>query len=369
MRISPENHLNRRVKVGTGLAIGSEATADLAAQAVKQAMEAAGIEIASSVLLFLTAEFARAPIPALHAAAKTASCMQIMGCSAPGIYTEQDWVIDAPAAAAMVFGDGLGLQPPDIHDARQLLLALTAPNAIDTTWLATPALRFGGVSGDATGQGPFSVWQHGRGTAGGHCEARLQGARGVVAAAHGLRLLTKPMQITKIKGYDLQSLAGEPALKTLQRSCGNANEQVPLHRLMVVIAENAAAIEEGNYHLATVVASDEADGSVTVAKPLVHGQVLCWALRETEAAIADLQQTVDHLQTELAATPDFALLFSCLGRGPYFYGNVDRDLLLLKQKFPAMPLIGFYGNGEIAPRRGASELLQYSAVLALFKAD
>jgi len=55
-----------------------------------------------------------------------------------------------------------------------------------------------------------------------------------------------------------------------------------------------------------------------------------------------------------------------MGRGPYFYGGVDRDLLLLKEQFPGMPLIGFYGNGEIAPVNGVSELLQYSAVLALF---
>jgi small ligand-binding sensory domain FIST len=31
-----------------------------------------------------------------------------------------------------------------------------------------------------------------------------------------------------------------------------------------------------------------------------------------------------------------------------------------------LPLIGFYGNGEIAPIGGINELLQYSAVLGLF---
>lgn len=31
-----------------------------------------------------------------------------------------------------------------------------------------------------------------------------------------------------------------------------------------------------------------------------------------------------------------------------------------------MPIIGFYGNGEIAPIAGKSEMLQYSAVLGLF---
>lgn len=352
------------MKVGTGLAVGSEADADLAAQAVTQAMRAAGTDIASSVLLFLTADFAHAPVPALHAAAKAASCTQVMGCSAPGIFTEQDWVIDAPAAAAMVFADGIRLQLPDSNNATQLLLALTAPNAIDTTWMAKPAIRFGGVSGDATGQGPFSVWQHGRGAASGHCEARLNGVKGAVAAAHGLRLLGAPKKITRVQAYDLQAIAGEPALKTLRQACGK--RQVALHQLMAVFADSAAAIMQGDYQLASLVSNNDADESVTVAKPLKSAQFMCWAIREADTAIADLEQAVTRLQAQLADPPDFALLFSCLGRGPYFYGNVDRDLLLLKQKYPGLPLIGFYGNGEIATRNGVSELLQYSAVLGLF---
>jgi small ligand-binding sensory domain FIST len=357
------------MKVGTGLAIGNDAHADLVTQAVRQAMKAANIEIASSVLLFLTAEFARAPAPALHAAAKAACCTQIMGCSAPGIFTEQDWVVDAPAAAAMVFSDGVRLQVPDIHNPEQLLLALTAPNAINTTWMATPAIRFGGVSGDATGQGPFSVWQHGRGTASGHCEAKLGGVRGAVGAAHGLRLLGVPKKISKSQGYDVQALADEPALATLRHACGKKYQALSLHQLMAVYADSAEAIKRGDYQLASLVSQDEADNSVTIAKLLKPGQYLSWAVREADTAIADLEQTISRLQTELTATPDFALLFSCLGRGPYFYGNVDRDLLLLKQRFAGMPFIGFYGNGEIAPRNGISELLQYSAVLGLFKAE
>jgi hypothetical protein len=38
---------------------------------------------------------------------------------------------------------------------------------------------------------------------------------------------------------------------------------------------------------------------------------------------------------------------------------------LLKQRFPAMPFIGFYGNGEIAHLDGANRLLQSSLVLGL----
>ena len=354
------------MKVGTGLAVGTEAQVDLAAKAVAGAMLAAETDHPCSVLLFLTAEFARAPLPALQAAARASHCTAIMGCSAPGIFTEQDWVIDAPAAAAMVFAEGVGLQPAGDSTAGELRLALTAPNAIDIRWMNTPVRRFGGVSGDATGQGPFSVWQHGRGVAGGHCEAKLGGTRGRVAAAHGLRLLDTARRVTESQGYDLHQLGGGPALQALQQACACDEAALPQHRLMAVYAESAAAIDAGHYRLAPLVGHDPEAGTVTVARPVAQGDFLCWAIRDADAALSDLERSADRLQAELASEPRFGLLFSCLGRGPYFYGGLDRDLLLLKQKFLGMPLIGFYGNGEIAPRGESSELLQYSAVLGLF---
>ncbi|MEO8417731.1 MAG: FIST C-terminal domain-containing protein [Methylophilaceae bacterium] len=358
------------MRVATGLAIGNEVNPGLAAQAVTQAMHAADISIASSVLLFLTSEFARDPVPALRAAAKAASCTQVMGCSAPGIFTEQDWILDAPAAAAMVFSDGVSLQAASDEEPEQLLLALAAPNAINITWMSSPGVRFGGVSGDAVGHGPFSVWHNGKVTVKGHCEAALVGVNGALSAAHGLRMLSKAQAITDIEGHDLRQLAGKPALRRLHQAylqnITNAEEPLPLHRLMAVFADTAEAIDGGDYQLATLVSGNEYDSSVTLAKQLKPGQWLCWGIRETEAAQADLLQTVISLNNQLAAKPAFGLFFSCLGRGPYFYGGVDRDLLLLRQQFPYMPFIGFYGNGEIAPVNGTSELLQHSVVLGLF---
>ncbi|HYG31457.1 MAG TPA: FIST C-terminal domain-containing protein [Methylophilaceae bacterium] len=357
-------------KVATGLATGPAAVPELAAQAVAQAMEAADTNVASSVLLFLTSEFARDPVPALRAAAKTASCIQIMGCSAPGILTEQDWILDAPAAAAMVFSDGINLQTTPANRASQLLLTLAAPNAINSTWMSMPGSRFGGVSGDAMGQGPFSVWQNGKGAVAGHCEATIQGVDSAIAPAHGLRMLGKPQLINAASGHDLKLLGGKPALPTLRQACaaikGVEDDYLPLHSLMAVFAGGERQIDEGVYQLAALVSGNESDNSVTLAKKVEKGQYLCWAIRDAEAAQFNLKQTANQLAAQLPASPDFGLIFSCLGRGPYFYGGVDRDLVLLRQLFPGMPFIGFYGNGEIAPVNGVNELLQYSAVLGLF---
>lgn len=352
------------MSVATGLAIGSQPKTELAQRAVLEAMRKAELDVANSVLLFLTSEFARDPLPALKAAGRAASCVQVIGCSAPGIFTEQDWVLDAPAAAAMVFGGSIGLAPAHAPQPEQLLLALAAPNAINIRWLAAPGLRFGGVSGDATGQGPFSVWQSGKGATAGHCEVALYGVAGAVGAAYGVRVLSEPRPLTAGQGHDVVLLGGTPALETLQLAC--AEYPLPLHRLMAVIADSADEIVRGQYRLTTLVGTNEAERSVTLAHRVEPGQLVFWVLREADAAQANLDDTVMSLLGKVQAAPEFCLLFSCLGRGPYFYGGVDRDLELLQRRFPGMPLIGFYGNGEIAPINGVNELLQYSVVLGLF---
>ena len=353
------------MSVATGLAMGRQPLPELAQRAVAEAMGKAGLQVANSVLLFLTSEFARDPQPALKAASVAASCVQVVGCSAPGIFTDQDWVLDAPAAAAMVFGNGIGLAPEHAPRAEQLLMALAAPNAINITWLSTSGLKFGGVSGDATGQGPFSVWHNGKGVAAGHCEVALHGVAGAIGATHGVRVLSQPQPVSAGQGHEVFFLGGKPALETLQRAYPDGGT-LPLHRLMAGITASEDAFKHGDYRLAPLVCANEADRSVTLARRVEAGQLVFWALREADAAQADMDATVTTLLTQLDATPQFGLLFSCLGRGPYLYSGMDRDLELLQRRFPGMPLIGFYGNGEIAPINGINELLQYSAVLGLF---
>lgn len=360
------------MKVATGLVIGKQASPDLASQAVAAAMLKANIHAPSSVLLFLTSEFAADPHSAIIAAAKAASCTQIIGCSATGIFTEEDWVLDSPAAAAMVFSD-LNFTHPSLANADEnILLTLAAPNAINTTWLNAPnanVQRFGGVSGDATGHGPFSVWQNGKGTTQGYCEVSLQNASGAVGSSHGLKIISAPRRITKANCNDVISIGNMPAFATLNSAWfkhNNVLEHFPYHQLMAVHASKASAIERGDYGLASIIIANEDNQSVTLTKPLQEDDWLSWAVRDIDSAQVDIVKTANMLKRQLVDDPAFGLLFSCLGRGPYFYNGVDQDLALIKTLFPKMPLIGFYGNGEIAPINGLNELLQYSAVLGLF---
>jgi small ligand-binding sensory domain FIST len=360
------------MKVATGLAVGAQAKPELAAKAVESAMLKANIHAPSSVLLFLTSEFASDPQSAIKAAAKAASCTQIIGCSATGIFTEEDWILDSPAAAAMVFSDLNFSHAKANKNNSDLLLTLTAPSAINTTWLNpenSSEPRFGGVSGDATGHGPFSVWQNGKGTTQGYCEVKLNNVNGAVAASHGLKILSPPRRISACNGNDLLKVANIPALTSLTSAWqkhDKSEADLPYHQLMIVHASKASALERGEYNLASMIIANKDNDSITLTKPLAEGDWLSWAIRDIDAAQIDIVKTASVLRRQLATEPEFALLFSCLGRGPYFYNGVDQDLALIKTLFPKLPIIGFYGNGEIAPINGVNELLQYSAVLGLF---
>jgi small ligand-binding sensory domain FIST len=356
-------------KVATSIVLGNAPSAELAAKAVSNAMRKADISVANSVLLFLTSEFASAPQTAIKAAAKAANCTQVMGCSASGIFTEEDWVLDAPAAAAMVFGGDITLvnTKNQLHQAP--LLTLTAPNGINSTWLNNGQQRYGGVSGDAIGQGPFSVWQNAKGDLSGHIEAYFSSVKVATACSHGLQMLNQPQQIERVNQFDLLQLSQQSALSALEKAWkfhSKSDTALPLHMLMAVYADSAEGITSGQFNQASIIACDADTGSITLAQPLKVGQFVSWCLRDNLVAESDMLLMTDRLASSIETVASFGLMFSCLGRGPYFYDGIDRDLEIVKHTFPNMPLLGFYGNGEIAYINGHNQLLPYSAVLSLF---
>jgi len=145
-------------------------------------------------------------------------------------------------------------------------------------------------------------------------------------------------------------------------------ENIPLHLIMggITFGDPLTAIREGRYRLNHIIAANMREQSITLAQPPSRGERLFWAMRDALTAERDMRICIERAHNELQGTPDFALMFPCMGRGPNFYGNRDRDLDLLRTQFPGLPIIGMYGNGELGPLDGANNLYQYSTVLGLF---
>ncbi|MDH3406145.1 MAG: FIST C-terminal domain-containing protein, partial [Gammaproteobacteria bacterium] len=259
-----------------------------------------------------------------------------------------------------------------IRNDEEMVLSLCTPAGLTANWLDIPAKRFGAVSGDLFGNGPFKVWSGARVAESEQVDAILGGVTGVLVASQGVRALTSPIEVAEVRGYDIKRLGNYPALSVLVQSLPPAvreMERVPLHLIIggVTIGDPDTAIREGRYRLNHIVAANPTDQSITLSERPARGERLFWAMRDALVAERDMRHCITRSAQELGGDPEFALLFPCMGRGPNFFGNRDRDLDSLRSRFPGLPIIGMYGNGEIGPLDGVNHLFQYSAVLGLFR--
>ena len=358
--------------VATALVSGNDPQPRLAEDAVRQALGKAGLSHANGVLLFLTPEFARHARQTVTAVARAAQCTQVAGGIASGVLTESGWALDRPAVAVMVLGGGLSLGHPEAGD--QPLLSY-AGGSFPPDWSACPT-RFGGMfSGSFAGSADRAeplAWQQGRLAEGQGCSVQVLGADVAVGVSSGLQLLGKPQPVDRSNGYDLERLGGQAALKSLNRALPPELRQhalLQLHHLSAVLVENDShdALADGHYRPIAIIAAN-ADHSLTLAERVAPGRYLAWAIRQPDAAEADMRRSIERLAGKVTH-PACALMFSCIGRGPYFYAGEDRDLNVMREKFPGLPVLGTYGTGQIAPAgstgSGGNRQLQNAVVTAL----
>lgn len=340
--------------VATALIQARRAQPELATQAVRQALQRAGLQRAESVLIFLTADFMRCLEATIAATATAAGTHAVFGCTAVGVLTEDDWVIDGPALAVMVFGPDTGLST----DSEQgELFALVAPNAINTLWLDRPEVCYGGVSGDFTGQGPYTVWSNSHLPIKGRLEARWQGVQADWQLSFGLELLTPALTVSGADGLDLLAVNGGPAAIPLWHALRDedAVDQLPL---VYAVPDDGEPIPVLSLHLH--------NGRVTLARQLKPGQHIRWAMRTADAALAEIRQALDNA-AHILRPPRFALMIASAGRGPSLHNGRDAEWEALCRRWPGLPVIGFYGNGEISHFAGANRVLTTSTLLGFFR--
>ncbi|HEX5393533.1 MAG TPA: FIST C-terminal domain-containing protein [Rhodocyclaceae bacterium] len=355
----------------TGFAAADQASPELAAEAVREALASAGWDYAHSVILFLSSHFCRTAQPAITAASRAARCLQVAGCTAPGVFTETSWALHQPAAAALVLAGPVSLGPPL---ASEPSLTFSLPEHTTPDWLLPYPPRYGTLASGLDDRNGGQVWCQGK-LRPGRVEASFHGASVRTAVSRGLRFLSPTLYVTEQDGFEVFHLSNTPALNTLLTELPPELadlETLPLQRLCALVLEpgvpSTQAVSEGRYTLLPLLGVNSHERSVTLAAPLPADSALIWAWREPEAAEADTAEALKQITTGNVPEPDFALMFACLGRGPYFYQGHDRDLAQVSARYPSLPVIGVYGGGEIAPLGDGNVLLSYSTVFSLVSA-
>jgi small ligand-binding sensory domain FIST len=72
---------------------------------------------------------------------------------------------------------------------------------------------------------------------------------------------------------------------------------------------------------------------------------------------------LEQLKARLAGPPRGALYHTCLARGPNLFGSDSEELKAIRAALGDIPLVGFFGNGEISNNR----LYTYTGVLSVFR--
>ena len=120
--------------------------------------------------------------------------------------------------------------------------------------------------------------------------------------------------------------------------------------------------DRADYVVHNLVGIDPERGLVGVAAPLGKGQSIFFCRRDAESARADLVRMVEDLKRRAESPPRGAVYYSCVARGPNMFGPDSVELEAIQDAFGALPLGGFFCNGEISNDR----LYGYTGVLSLF---
>lgn len=337
------------MKVASSLVTAPHPGSELVERAVHQALAKADLTSAGQVILLLSREFSRNPQAAILAAARAAGTTQVSGCTTQGVFTEDGWQIDQAAVAVLVFNP-----PPDVtasnsnHSPR---ISFCGNSTLPVDWQDS-APRAGLLNPHGT------VWHQARVASDGHAEFQLPGLQCQSVLSTGLRSLGQPLAVEVAQGYELRRIGNQAAADCLIRKLpAELREHPPWHHISLLRSTDTPAI---------AILSANADGSLTLAAELKEGEVVQCAIRQPLFAEQEIRQKLSAT-VYASKRPNFAMMFSCIGRGPLFYGDNDRDLLAFQEQFPNTPLIGGYGSGQIAFSAGSNHLFNNAAVTLLFE--
>ncbi len=188
--------------------------------------------------------------------------------------------------------------------------------------------------------------------------------------AQGCRPIGDPLVVTKGLGNVVLELDGMPALRALEAvhaSLGPDEQKLCRHSLFVgVIPAETTPVRQVHRRdvlIRNLIGCDRAAGALAVGAPVHVGQIVQFHLRDAEASAQDLVE----LLAEPHAPSAGALLFSCVGRGQLLYGQPNHDSDAFRRALGAVPLGGFFCNGEVGPVAGKTFLHGYTSAFALFR--
>ena len=191
-----------------------------------------------------------------------------------------------------------------------------------------------------------------------------------IGITQGCQPLGPSARITAGDGNVILELDGRPALEVLRSRLpgplAGSLDRLGGH-LFVGLPPDPLQEEilPGEYLVRQLLGIDEGRGALVVAATVRAGEPLVVVLREGQAARQDLKEMLQRLGPSARGAARFGFYFNCAARGSSLYGMPGIDTAFISSALGDLPIIGFFGNAEIAPLRGRNRLFTYTGVLAL----
>jgi small ligand-binding sensory domain FIST len=387
------------IRAGSGFGLARDPV-DAGLDAALAAQERSGADYADLCIVFTTSgAHAQAP-QMLNAIHRATGARAVVGVSGAGVLTERGEHEDAgdgetACAVLVVKTDALRLLPFLVDETGGLsgaagtvaggrvlearmdeALVAILPDAAELApgevlgGLTEIASRVRVVGGVGAGSPVFELFnsQVARGAMAG---LAIDGADPVVGVAQGCEPIGEPFVITRGDGRVVREIAGRPALEMLREAVSQVPDAERRLRTAGIFAGLAmdpakSPLGCGDFVVRALVRADQASGALAVGDTVHVGQTIQFQIRDARASADDLGRALDGVAAALAGRrPAFGLYFNCAGRGTGLYGVPDHDVQVIRGRLGSFPLVGFFGNGEFAPRGARAFFHTYTGVLAV----
>jgi small ligand-binding sensory domain FIST len=196
------------------------------------------------------------------------------------------------------------------------------------------------------------------------------GLRSIVS--QGCRPIGQHMVITRAEDNIIFELGGKPPmqqLKDLWETLTPEEQRLFQQGLHVgrVLNEYRGDFQRGDFLVRNVVGLDRSTGALAITERVRVGQTVQFHVRDATTADEDLHALLQLDLHAHAKQPAAALLFSCNGRGTRLFHQPNHDAGTIRAEAGAIPLAGFFAQGELGPVGGQNFLHGFTASVALFE--
>ncbi len=189
--------------------------------------------------------------------------------------------------------------------------------------------------------------------------------------SQGCRPIGDRFVVTRGEHNVIHELSGIPAITQLQKvfeGLSSKDRDLAQRALHIGLAmdEQRNRFERGDFLVRNLIGGDRATGSLAIGDLVTEGQTVQFQVRDAEAASEDLNELLAAERVRHSALPAGALLFSCCGRGRHLFDTPHHDVSVVRKRVGAIPVAGFFAQGELGPVGGTNYLHGYTASVALF---